>query len=184
MLANRLPLAVPGTNPKTGEPMSTPVKYVACLVNLEGQVDVLPRDADLETDDELRLVAAVQDLSLVTAMARSTAQVVMGTGVPFSVAKAARPGVARERSTEAATAAPHQAASTWTTAASPALSSSAAGAALVADGGVTVRKNMAGAVDGEPRGCRVSPAALRHRSRSGGSGDVDRQKRGVGFASA
>ena len=82
VLANRLPIAVPATDPHSGQPVSAPVRYLACLLNLEGQVDALPTDADLDTDDTFHLVAAVQDLSLVATTAASTDLVVMGTGHP------------------------------------------------------------------------------------------------------
>ena len=70
VLANRLPIAVPAhRSADSGQPVSAPVRYLACLVNLEGQVDALPTDADLDTDDNFHLVAAVQDLSLVATTA-------------------------------------------------------------------------------------------------------------------
>ena len=79
VLANRLPIAVPQPD-GAGGTTSRPVKYVACLVNLEGQLDALPTTQ--ATDDELQLVAAVQDLRLlVEGSATHVDQLVMGTGV-------------------------------------------------------------------------------------------------------
>ena len=118
VLANRLPIAVPHTDPATGTVVSAPVKYLACLVNLEGQVDALPTDADLETDDELVLTAAVQDLSLLAAATRNADQVVMGTGHPYALAKRAGVSDVGALSVQAATPAPHLASGTWATAAS------------------------------------------------------------------
>jgi hypothetical protein len=140
VLANRLPIAVPHPDPATGTVVSAPVKYIACLVNLEGQVDALPTDADLETDDELVLTAAVQDLSLLAAATRSADQVVMGTGHPYALAKRAAVSDGGALSVQAATPAPHLASGTWATAAS------ATGATRLTpdDGGVAVRKEMAG----------------------------------------
>jgi hypothetical protein len=79
VLANRLPIAVPTTDAE-GKTVSQPVKYLACLVNLEGQLSALPTTQ--VTDDELQLVAAVQDLRAVTLAASAHVdQVVMGRGV-------------------------------------------------------------------------------------------------------
>ena len=108
VLANRLPIAVPHTDPDTGQPVSAPVKYLACLVNLEGQIEALPTDADLETDDDFLLVAAVQDLSVLQMAPRSTDQFAMGTGIPFEITKAAGLGQVRAIATESATSAPHE----------------------------------------------------------------------------
>jgi hypothetical protein len=153
VLANRLPIAVPKTDPATGEPVSAPVRYLACLLNLEGQVDVLPTDAELTTDDTFHLVAAVQDLSLVATSAASTDLVVMGTGHATTVtsaplgapdADAAAP-IARSGAVVAAGAATpgsNAAVATW---ASPTASTSAKATAIQAvDAGVAVRKEMAG----------------------------------------
>jgi hypothetical protein len=72
VLANRLPLAAPHTDPHTGETVSAPVKYLACLVNLEGQVDVLPTDAELATQDHFDILRAVQTLRFTTAAPPTT----------------------------------------------------------------------------------------------------------------
>jgi hypothetical protein len=78
VLANRLPIAVP-TVDADGKTVSQPVKYLACLVNLEGQLGALPTTQ--VTDDELQLVAAVQDLRAVAlAGSAHVDQVVMGSG--------------------------------------------------------------------------------------------------------
>jgi hypothetical protein len=153
VLANRLPIAVPKTDPATGEPVSAPVRYLACLLNLEGQVDVLPTDAELTTDDTFHLVAAVQDLSLVATSAASTDLVVMGTGHATTVTSAplgapdadAAVAIARSGAVVAAGAATpgsNAAVATW---ASPTASTSAKATAIQAvDAGVAVRKEMAG----------------------------------------
>ena len=153
VLANRLPIAVPATDPHSGQPVSAPVRYLACLLNLEGQVDALPTDADLDTDDTFHLVAAVQDLSLVATTAASTDLVVMGTGhpVPFGAvpleveAVDAEAAIARATSVVAAGAATpgdNAAVATW---ASPAASPAAKATTFQAvDAGVAVRKEMAG----------------------------------------
>ncbi len=80
VLANRLPLATPRTDPDTGETYSAPVRYIACVVNLEGQIDVLPTDAELATQDRIDNFGAVQDVRFAAAAAQSTDHVVMGTG--------------------------------------------------------------------------------------------------------
>jgi len=158
VLANRLPIAVPTTDPRTGQPVSAPVRYLACLVNLEGQVDALPTDAELDTDDTFHLVAAVQDLSLVATAAASTDLVVMGTGHPVTftaipldveategVAEVEAAAIARATSlvaASAATPADNAAVATW---ASPKASSAATATTFQAvDAGVAVRKEMAG----------------------------------------
>jgi hypothetical protein len=152
VLANRLPIAVPTTDPATGQPVSAPVRYLACLLNLEGQVDVLPTDADLTTDDTFHLVAAVQDLRLAARSAASTDLVVMGTGHAATVTSAplAAPGIGADTGqSEAAVAAgaatpgSNAAVAAW---ASPKASSSAKTTATqTVDAGVAVRKEMAGA---------------------------------------
>jgi len=159
VLANRLPIAVPTTDPATGQPVSVPVRYLACLLNLEGQVDVLPTDADLATDDTFHLVAAVQDLRLAARSAASTDLVVMGTGHAATVTNAplAAPGAgAAIGQSEAAVAAgaatpgSNAAVAAW---ASPKASPSAKATATQAvDAGVAVRKEMAGgwAIDVSP----------------------------------
>src|SRR3954470_3386256 len=91
VLANRLPLAAPHTDRHTGETVSAPVKYLACLVNLEGQVDVLPTDAQLATQDHFDIFGAVQDLRFTAAAAPSTDHVVMGTGQLVDLAAAGSP---------------------------------------------------------------------------------------------
>jgi hypothetical protein len=152
VLANRLPIAVPKTDPTTGEPVSAPVRYLACLINLEGQVDVLPTDAELDTDENFHLVAAVQDLSFVAASAASTDLVVMGTGhaaptvstPPFGslgrTAAFAESGAVVAAG--AATPGDNAAVATW---ASPNASTSAKATTFqAADAGVAIRKEMAG----------------------------------------
>src|SRR5262245_8394850 len=146
VLANRLPIAVPTTDPNTGQPVSAPVRYLACLLNLEGQVDALPTDAQLGTDDTFHLVAAVQDLRLVASTAASTDLVLMGTGVPavFASEPHGLAATALEgRSVVAAAGATppsNAAAATW---ASPKASVSAKATAVQpADASVAVRKEM------------------------------------------
>jgi hypothetical protein len=79
VLSNRLPIAVP-TIDADGKTVSQPVKYLACLVNLEGQLSALPTTQ--VTDDELQLVAAVQDLRAVAYTASTHVdQIVMGSGL-------------------------------------------------------------------------------------------------------
>jgi hypothetical protein len=160
VLANRLPIAVPATDPAIGQPVSAPVRYLACLLNLEGQIDVLPTDADLATDDTFHLVAAVQDLRLAARSAGSTDLVVMGTGhaATFTSAPLDAPGAAAAIGQSgaaavaagAATPGSNAAAATW---ASPKASPSAKATAIQpADAGVAVRKEMAGgwAIDVSP----------------------------------
>ncbi|HEY1280425.1 MAG TPA: hypothetical protein VGF22_12190, partial [Acidimicrobiales bacterium] len=148
VLANRLPIAVPTTDPNTGQPVSAPVRYLACLLNLEGQVDALPTDAQLGTDDTFHLVAAVQDLRLVASTAASTDLVLMGTGVPAAFASQPHGFAAtalESRSVVAAAGATppsNAAAATW---ASPKASVGAKATAVQpADASVAVRKEMAG----------------------------------------
>src|SRR5262245_33826948 len=156
VLANRLPIAVPTTDPRTGQPVSAPVRYLACLLNLEGQIDALPTDADLDTDDTFHLVAAVQDLRLVASTAASTDLVVMGSGHPVTftanaldVAEVgdveAAAAIARATSViaaSAATPADNAAVATW---ASPAASPAGKTTTFqAADASVAVRKEMAG----------------------------------------
>ena len=157
VLANRLPICVPATDPNTGQPVSAPVRYLACLLNLEGQVDALPTDAELGTDDTFQLVAAVQDLRLVASTAASTDLVLMGTGRPATLAaepQGVAAGAAQEgRAVVAAAAATppsNPAAATW---ASPKAAVNAKATAVqTADASVAVRKEMAGgwAVTVEP----------------------------------
>jgi hypothetical protein len=161
VLANRLPIAVPKTDPITGEPVSAPVRYLACLINLEGQIDALPTDAELATDDTFHLVAAVQDLSLVATTAASPDLVVMGSGHPVSVTSVpldapdaeGAPNIARTgalRAAGAATPGDNAAVASW---ASPTASTSARAATFqAADAGVAIRKEMAGgwAIDVSP----------------------------------
>jgi hypothetical protein len=159
VLANRLPIAVPTTDPATGQPVSAPVRYLACLLNLEGQVGVLPTDADLATDDTFHLVAAVQDLRLAARSAASTDLVVMGTGHAATVTNAplAAPGAGAaigqsEAPVAAGAATPgsNAAVAAW---ASPKASPSAKATATQAvDAGVAVRKEMVGgwAIDMSP----------------------------------
>jgi hypothetical protein len=80
VLANRLPLAAPKIDPVSGQTVSAPVRYLACLINLEGQVDALPTDAELTTSNSFEVFGAVQDLRAVVDAAASTDLVVMGTG--------------------------------------------------------------------------------------------------------
>jgi len=153
VLANRLPIAVPTTDPSTGQPVSAPVRYLACLLNLEGQIDVLPTDAELATDDTFHLVAAVQDLSLVASSAASTDLVVMGTGhaatftnalldAPDVEASAALARSGAVIAAGAATPGDNAAVAAW---ASPKASPSAKATAFqAADAGVAIRKEMAG----------------------------------------
>jgi hypothetical protein len=148
VLANRLPIAVPTTDPNTGQPVSAPVRYLACLLNLEGQVDALPTDAQLGTDDTFHLVAAVQDLRFVASTAASTDLVLMGTGLPAVFASQPH-GLAATAlegrnvvAAAAATPPPNTAAATW---ASPKASVGAKATAVQpADASVAVRKEMAG----------------------------------------
>jgi hypothetical protein len=145
VLANRLPIATPQTDPDTGEDVSAPVKYLACLVNLEGQIDALPTDADLATDDTFNVVAQVADYSVAVMAARTNDQFVMGTGVEFSGTKAVA-GAAGVTNLAAAPAisAPHSAAATWTAASVSSASATTSATVLGAtDGGVAVRKDMA-----------------------------------------
>jgi hypothetical protein len=145
VLANRLPIATPQTDPDTGEDVSAPVKYLACLVNLEGQIDALPTDADLATDDKFNVVAQVADYSVAVMAARTNDQFVMGTGVEFSATKAAA-GAAGIGNLAAAPAisAPHTAAATWSAASVSSTSTVTSATVLGAtDGGVAVRKDMA-----------------------------------------
>ena len=120
VLANRLPIAVPQPDGQGGV-VSKPVKYLACLVNLEGQLDALPTTQ--VTDDELQLVEAVQDIRLLAQQAPThTDHVVMGTGVSFAGTKAPRAGVEPERRLRpeaTAAAAPSTTAGTWTAATGP-----------------------------------------------------------------
>src|SRR5438045_2757992 len=81
----------PHADPHTGETVSAPVKYLACLVNLEGQVGVLPTDAQLATQDHFDIFGAVQDLRFTAAAAPSTDHVVMGTGQLVDLAAAGSP---------------------------------------------------------------------------------------------
>jgi hypothetical protein len=148
VLANRLPIAVPTTDPNTGDPVSAPVRYLACLLNLEGQVDVLPTDAELATDDTFQLVAAVQDLRFVATSAASTDLVVMGSGFPATFTSASRGLAAAPIESRgvvaagAATPGSNAALATW---ASPKASATAKATALQpVDAGVAVRKEMAG----------------------------------------
>lgn len=143
VLANRLPIAVAGTAPGTGDPVSAPVKYLACLVNLEGQIDVLATDAEIETDNRFQLVGAVKDYSLAASAARTNDQFVMGTGAGFALMKAKAKGAGATPlppAAEAATSAPSAVASAWATA-NPAAGK--ARALSAADGSLAVRKEMA-----------------------------------------
>ncbi len=140
VLANRLPLAVPTTDPLTGQSVSAPVRYLACLVNLEGQVQHLPTDADLTTDDHFHVFGAVQDLRAVTAAAASTDLVVMGTGAAVELSR----DIVTARHTAVAAAAapaPNGAASAW--AAPKASASAASKLAQPEDASVAVRKELA-----------------------------------------
>jgi hypothetical protein len=159
VLANRLPIAVPKTDPNTGEPVSAPVRYLACLINLEGQIDALPTDAELATDDTFHLVAAVQDLSLVATTAASPDLVVMGSGQAVSITSApldtpeAEANIARTgalNDVSAATPGDNAAIASW---ASPTASTAARATTFqAADAGVAIRKEMAGgwAIDVSP----------------------------------
>lgn len=127
VLANRLPIAVAQPDGRGGT-TSQPVKYLACLVNLEGQLDALPTTQ--VTDDELQLVAAVQDLRLLAYQsAGHSDQLVMGTGVGLAATKApagALGGGAARQPRQVAAVAPSAVASTWETPTEPSVAQLAA----------------------------------------------------------
>jgi hypothetical protein len=120
VLANRLPIAVPRPD-GAGGVSSKPVKYLACLVNLEGQLAALPTTQ--QTDDELVLVDAVQDVRLlVAAAATHSDHVVMGTGVAFGTTKAPAAGLepdTRVQPLPEAPVSPALTAATWTATSTP-----------------------------------------------------------------
>jgi hypothetical protein len=147
VLANRLPIAVPQPDGQGGT-ISKPVKYLACLVNLEGQLGALPTTQ--VTDDVLVLTEAVQDVRLLTYQSAAHADhVVMGTGVANLATKAPAGPLAAGATLQAravAPAAPSTAAGTWTAAAAAPVAQPAA-----TRGTDAIRLEMAGgfAVDFE-----------------------------------
>lgn len=144
VLANRLPIAVPQPDGQGGF-VSKAVKYLACLVNLEGQLDALPTTQ--ATDDELELIEAVQDVRLLTqAAATHTDHVVMGTGFSYSTTTNATLAPAggldpevRLRPQASAAIAPSSAAGTWTAATASPVAELAA-----TKGSAAIRLEMAG----------------------------------------
>jgi hypothetical protein len=88
VIANRLPQ--PGFD-EEGNPV--PRKYLACLINLEGQDDVLPPLApDVDLHPEFDATAVVQDLRPVgEALAADPDRLVMGSGSQAAAGPTARP---------------------------------------------------------------------------------------------
>jgi hypothetical protein len=74
VLANRLP--------QFDQANCLPVRYLACLVNLEGQLDALPAPADVSDDFEFGVVIDLAEIA--GGMAIDTDHFVMGTGEPAS----------------------------------------------------------------------------------------------------
>lgn len=70
ILANRLP--------QFDRVHCAPVRYMACLINLEGQLDALPTPADFDT--RFDALAEVQDLRLLASGSADADQYVMGGG--------------------------------------------------------------------------------------------------------